>query len=88
MRSMRLHINTLRNLVPQPRQENILSLPSRQVPGVLGTFESLEDERVSSGEMYTRPDVLTYKKKKYPVPEVLPGGNHKEIEKWREGTAK
>jgi tRNA (guanine37-N1)-methyltransferase len=55
------------------------------VPGVLGTFESLEDERVSSGEMYTRPPVLEYKKKKYKVPEVLLNGNHAEIEKWREG---
>lgn len=64
----------------------IIDSVSRQVPGVLGTFESLEDERVSSGEMYTRPEVLTYKKKKYAVPEVLLGGNHKEIEKWRAGT--
>jgi tRNA G37 N-methylase TrmD len=34
--------------------------------------------------MYTRPEVLAYKKKKYQVPDVLLGGNHKEIEKWRE----
>lgn len=56
---------------------------SRQIPGVLGTFESLEEERVSSGVMYTRPDILTYKKKQYPVPEVLLHGNHAEIEKWK-----
>lgn len=62
----------------------IIDSVSRQVPGVLGTFESLEEERISSGEMYTRPEVLIYKKKKYQVPEVLLGGNHKEIEKWRE----
>jgi tRNA (guanine37-N1)-methyltransferase len=61
----------------------IIDAVARNVPGVLGTFESLEDERVSSGEMYTRPEVLTYKKKKYPVPEVLLGGNHAEIEAWR-----
>lgn len=61
----------------------IIDSVSRQVPGVLGTFESLEDERVSSGEMYTRPEVLTYKKKKHAVPDVLLGGNHAEIEKWR-----
>ncbi len=64
----------------------IIDSVSRQVPGVLGTFESLEEERISSGAMYTRPEVLTYKKKKYQVPEVLLGGNHKEIEKWRGGT--
>lgn len=61
----------------------IIDSVSRQVPGVLGTFESLEEERVSSGEMYTRPAILTYKKKKYPVPEVLQNGNHAAIEKWR-----
>ena len=37
----------------------------------------------SSGEMYTRPEVLTYKKKEYKVPSVFLSGNHKEIEKWR-----
>jgi tRNA (guanine37-N1)-methyltransferase len=49
----------------------IIDSVSRQVPGVLGTFESLEDERVSSGEMYTRPEVFTHKKKAYEVPEVF-----------------
>lgn len=61
----------------------IIDAVARNVPGVLGTFESLEDERVSSGEMYTRPEVLEYKKKNYRVPKVLIGGNHAEIEKWR-----
>lgn len=64
----------------------IIDSVSRQLPGVLGTFESLEDERVTSGITYTRPEVLVYKKKKYPVPEVLMGGNHAEIEKWRKST--
>ena len=30
---------------------SIIDSVSRQIPGVLGTFESLEDERVSSGVM-------------------------------------
>lgn len=59
----------------------IIDSVSRQVPGVLGTFESLEDTRVSSEEMYTRPEVLEYKKKKYKVPSVFLSGNHAEIEK-------
>jgi tRNA (guanine37-N1)-methyltransferase len=59
----------------------IIDSVARQVPGVLGTFESLEEERVSSGEMYTRPEVLEYKKKKYKVPPVFLSGNHAEIEK-------
>jgi len=63
----------------------IIDSISRQVPGVLGTFESLEDERVTNGVTYTRPEVFVHKKKKYTVPEVLVNGNHAEIEKWRTG---
>ena len=56
---------------------------SRQIPGVLGKYESLEEERVSSSEVYTRPEVLKYKGKNYRVPKVLLSGNHKKIEEWR-----
>jgi len=63
---------------------------SRQIPGVLGKFESLEEERVSSGEFYTRPEVLEWpapkagkKGKKHKVPKVLLSGNHKLIEDWK-----
>jgi tRNA (guanine37-N1)-methyltransferase len=66
----------------------IIDSVARQLPGVLGTFESLEDERVSSGIMYTRPEVLTYKGKKHKVPPVLLGGNHAEIERWRQKQGK
>jgi tRNA (guanine37-N1)-methyltransferase len=61
----------------------IIDSVSRQIPGVLGTFESLEDDRATTGETYTRPEVLKYKKKEYMVPKVLVEGNHKEIEKYR-----
>lgn len=64
---------------------SIIDCVSRQIPGVLGTFESLEEERISSGEMYTRPESLDHKGKKHKVPKVLLGGNHADIEKWREG---
>lgn len=67
---------------------SIIDSVSRQVPGVLGRFDSLEDERVSSGEMYTRPEVLEHKKKKYTVPPVFLSGNHAELEKWREAHMK
>jgi len=63
----------------------IIDAVARNIPGVLGTHESLEETRISSGEMYTRPDVLVWKKKKYKVPEVLKSGNHAELEKWRKG---
>jgi tRNA (guanine37-N1)-methyltransferase len=56
---------------------------SRQIPGVLGKYESLEEERISSSEVYTRPEVLEYKGKKYKVPKVLLSGNHKLIEEWK-----
>ncbi len=56
---------------------------SRQIEGVLGNFNSREEERVSSSEVYTRPEVLIYNKKKYKVPAVLLSGNHKDIENWK-----
>lgn len=56
---------------------------SRQIKGVLGKFESLEEERVSSSEVYTRPEILKYKGKNYKVPKVLLSGNHKLIEEWK-----
>jgi tRNA (guanine37-N1)-methyltransferase len=62
---------------------SIIDSVSRQIPGVLGTFESLEEERVSSGEMYTRPDILLYKGKKHAVPPVFTSGNHAQIEKYK-----
>ncbi|MEK7060035.1 MAG: tRNA (guanosine(37)-N1)-methyltransferase TrmD [Patescibacteria group bacterium] len=56
---------------------------SRQIPGVLGKYESLEEERISSSEVYTRPEVLKYKNKNYKVPKVLLSGDHKKIEDWK-----
>ncbi|MES3004534.1 MAG: tRNA (guanosine(37)-N1)-methyltransferase TrmD [Patescibacteria group bacterium] len=56
---------------------------SRQVEGVLGNFDSLEESRVSSHDVYTRPEVFEYKKKKYRVPKILLSGDHKKIEEWK-----
>ncbi len=56
---------------------------SRQVKGVLGKYESLEEERVSSSEVYTRPEVLKHRGKNYKVPKVLLSGHHSEIDKWK-----
>ncbi len=56
---------------------------SRQIPGVLGKYESLEEERVSTSEVYTRPEILKYKGKNYRVPKVLLSGNHKLIDDWK-----
>ncbi|MFA5791821.1 MAG: tRNA (guanosine(37)-N1)-methyltransferase TrmD [Candidatus Paceibacterota bacterium] len=59
---------------------------SRQIPGILGKYESLEEERVSASEVYTRPEVLKYKNKNYKVPKVLLSGNHQLIENWKQKT--
>lgn len=56
---------------------------SRQVEGVLGNFDSREEERAASSDVYTRPEVLEYKGKKYRVPKILLSGNHADIERWR-----
>lgn len=64
----------------------LLDSISRQIPGVLGKYESLEEERVSSSEVYTRPEILKYKNKNYKVPKVLLSGNHKDIEEWKQNS--
>ena len=64
---------------------------SRPIDGVLGNFNSREEERVSSSEVYTRPEILKYpfnsvqgkKQKNYKVPKVLLSGDHKKIEEWK-----
>ncbi|MDB5266417.1 MAG: trmD [Parcubacteria group bacterium] len=56
---------------------------ARQVEGVLGNFDSLEEKRVSSSEVYTRPEVFTYKGKNYRVPKVLLSGHAAKIEEWK-----
>ncbi len=61
----------------------IIDAVAREIPGVLGTLESLEDKRATSGESYTRPEDLVYKGKSYRVPKVLVEGDHKKIEKYR-----
>ena len=64
---------------------------SRQIEGVLGNFDSREEERVASHDVYTRPPILEHKNskgkiKKYPVPPVLLSGNPKLIDAWKKGT--
>lgn len=61
----------------------MIDVIARQIPGVLGSFDSREEARASSRDVYTRPEILVYKGKKYKVPEVLLSGNHKLIDEWR-----
>lgn len=66
----------------------VLDSVSRQINGVLGNEDSIEEKRISSSEMYTRPEIFKFNGKEYKVPKVLLSGNHKEIERWREKTRK
>ena len=66
----------------------VIDTMARQVPGVLGNFNSREETRAASDDVYTRPEVFEYNKKKYRVPKVLLSGNHKLIEEWRAGNRK
>ncbi|MBA3732899.1 tRNA (guanosine(37)-N1)-methyltransferase TrmD [Patescibacteria group bacterium] len=61
----------------------LLDCVARQVEGVLGNFSSLEESRVSSHDVYTRPEIFQYKGKKYKVPKILLSGDHKKIEAWK-----
>lgn len=58
----------------------IIDATARQLKGVLGKFESLEDGRVASHDVYTRPEVLKVKGKSYRVPKVLLSGHHAKID--------
>lgn len=62
----------------------IIDATARQIKGVLGKFESLEEGRVASHDMYTRPEVLTVKGKSLRVPKVLLSGNHAKMDEWKE----
>jgi tRNA (guanine37-N1)-methyltransferase len=57
----------------------IIDATARQIPGVLGKIESLEEGRVASHDVYTRPEVLKHKGKNYRVPKVLLSGHHANI---------
>ncbi len=61
----------------------VLDAVARLLPGVLGAAESAEQESFSDGLLdwphYTRPEVF----EGLAVPEVLVGGNHATIARWR-----
>lgn len=65
----------------------VIEAVARQIPGVLGKYESLEEVK-GSYPVYTRPEeyklkVKSGKWKVAKVPAVLLGGNHKKIDEWR-----
>ena len=62
---------------------SIVDAVSRRLPGVLGKDASVEERRIASGEVYTRPETIIFDKKKYSVPKVLQTGHHANIDSWR-----
>lgn len=62
----------------------IIDATARQIKGVLGKFESLEESRVASHDIYTRPEILEVKGKKYRVPKVLLSGHHANKDAWKQ----
>lgn len=63
----------------------IVDAVTRRIPGVLGKDESVEERRIASRDVYTRPEVIAWEKKEYAVPEVLRTGNHAAIDTFRLG---
>ncbi|MFI5260693.1 MAG: tRNA (guanine(37)-N(1))-methyltransferase [Candidatus Paceibacteria bacterium] len=61
----------------------IVDAVTRRLPGVLGKDASVEERRIASSAVYTRPETILYKEKKYKVPKVLQTGNHADIDNWR-----
>lgn len=62
----------------------IVDAVTRRLPGVLGKDESVEERRVASGAVYTRPEIITWGSKRYKVPAVLKTGHHKNIDAWKQ----
>ena len=62
---------------------NLLLKKEAQVPIKVGIPTGVETVGGLEYPHFTRPEVLVWKGKKYRVPKVLLGGNHKEIDAWR-----
>lgn len=70
----------------------IIDSIARLLPGVLGNEASLDFESHSSKGWleyphYTKPETVSFGKKKYRVPSVLVSGNHQAIATWRQEQA-
>lgn len=63
----------------------VIDAVTRRIPGVLGDNLSIEEERVASPDVYTRPEVVEFKGRKFKVPKILLMGHHKKIDEWKIG---
>ena len=66
----------------------VIDTITRRIPGVLGDDNSVEERRVAGSDVYTRPEVIEYKGKKFRVPKVLLSGHHKKMDEWKLGGRK
>ena len=66
----------------------IVDAVTRRIPGVLGKDESIEERRTASSQVYTRPETIVWKGKKYSVPKVLLTGHHAKMDAWRSKRSK
>lgn len=63
----------------------VIDAVTRRIPGVLGHDSSVEESRIASPDVYTRPEVIIYKGKKYKVPKILLSGHHAKMDEWKKG---
>ena len=61
----------------------MIDVIARQVEGVLGDSNSLEETRIASPDVYTRPEIFSYKGKKFRVPKILLSGHQAKINEWK-----
>lgn len=61
----------------------VMDSVTRRIPGVLGHDSSVEESRVAGSSVYTRPETIVYKGKKYKVPKILLSGHHAKIDEWK-----
>ena len=62
----------------------VVDAVARQIPGILGNLDSPEEKRISSSEIYTRPEIYIHQGKKYSVPKILLSGHQAKIEEWKQ----
>lgn len=61
----------------------VIDAVTRRIKGVLGDDLSIEEGRVASPDVYTRPEIIEYKGKKYRVPKILLSGHHAKMNAWK-----
>jgi tRNA (guanine37-N1)-methyltransferase len=61
----------------------IVDAVTRRIPGVLGKDDSVEERRIASHAVYTRPETILFNGKKYKAPAILRTGHHARIDEWK-----